>query len=256
MKRNHLTTLIAVVCMLSMAVTALAENVLLDFGTMDTYRGWDAKSPDDNGNYWNPVDSTAYYQNLVDTEGNATTIDMGFVSGFVGGMDSYNGPAGATTVTGPGNASADFSNAVECIAGDISGDQAAVFDYFIDSGFVLNELDPTKVYNLHFFGSKKYDSDDTVTEYGTYTDNEFTTMYESVQLNVHTPGFEWNINTNRTAVITNATKTAGNSIHVYFDSASGGNGYLNTMMIEIVPEPALLGAGVIAVALIARRKLS
>jgi hypothetical protein len=254
MKRHHPTMLIAGIAVLCLAMTAAAQQkVLLDFGTINTYRGWSTNAPDDNGNYWNAVDSSDYWTNLLDTAGSPTAIDMGFISGFVGGTDSYNGPAGATSVTGPGNASADYVNSVDVIVGDLGGSQSAIFDFFVNSGFVLNQLDPTKVYNLTFFGSHKFSTDDT-TVYGTYTDGGFSQMVASVELDVQTPGSAWIINTNRVATLTNVTLQAANNVYIYYDGKNGNSGYLNTMEIEIIPEPALLAAGLLAWAVCARRR--
>ncbi len=76
-----------------------AQTILVDLGNNQGYRSVDVSNPDVNGNYWNSVWSGAYYPDLIDINGSSSGVAFGFSS--AAGNDSYNGPAGDTTVNGP-----------------------------------------------------------------------------------------------------------------------------------------------------------
>jgi hypothetical protein len=210
-----------------------AELVLIDFGDSASYRGYSAASPDSNGNYWNSIDSTKYWSNLTNSAGTATTINFGF--GTAGGTDSYNGPAGATAITGPGNASTSYTNAViDAAALGVFGNQAAAFDYYTSSTFTIQGLNPAKTYNLTFFGSHKYSTDDA-TVYTVYTSNDYLTAVTSASLNVQTPGASWRHNSNTVVTISNVSPQYAGSIWIGFKGSAGSSGYINAMSIEVVP---------------------
>jgi hypothetical protein len=234
--------------------SVMGNPVLIDFGNNTSWRGASVTSPDSNGNYWNSVDSTKYWSNLTNSAGTATTINFGF--GTAGGTDSYNGPAGATAVTGPGNASTSYTNAViDATALGIFGNKAAAFDYYVNSTFTIQGLDPTKTYNLTFFGSHKY-STDNATVYTIYTSNDYLTAVSSASLNVQTPGASWLHNSNTVVTISNVSPQFANSIWIGFKGADGNSGYLNAMSIEAIPEPATIGMlGLGAIGMLILRRL-
>ncbi|MCX7005343.1 MAG: hypothetical protein NTV22_19020, partial [bacterium] len=82
-------------------VPVAEAKVLIDFGNDLSYRCHSTANPDVNGNYWNSVWSGAYYSNMINADGTPGTMAFGF--GTVGGVDSYNGPAGATDAQGTPN---------------------------------------------------------------------------------------------------------------------------------------------------------
>lgn len=224
-------------------LNASGEVILIDFGNDLSYRGASIASPDGNGNYWNSVHSGAYYANMVDTANNTTTIDFGF--GSVGGSDYYNGPAGALQ-----GASNSVYNSVAL--GNLGVDEA-VYDWYKDSTFTIQGLDPMKTYNLTFFGSHKYDVPG-ISTYTVCTSNDYLTAVASTTLahnNESINTFEWQHNQDRVATINGVSPQYANSLWIRAD------GYINAMQIEVIPEPATLGlvAGMGSCILIARRML-
>jgi len=229
------------VVVLASASLAHGQSLLLDFGNDQSFRGASTPSPDVNGNHWTSLFSGAFYTDLVDTTGTPTDINFGFSS--APGTDYFNGPSGATQ-----DPSATVYDAGAL--GDL-GVNEAVYDYYVSSTFEIQNLDPTKLYNLTFYGSHKFNNDN-VTRYTVYTDDSLTTVVDSVELEV---GVNADHNQDTVVTLTNLSPQAFNILYVGFEGASGGNGYLNAMKIEVVPEPAslmLLSLG--GVALIRRRR--
>lgn len=217
------------------AIPASANVVLVDFGNDDSFRGANVPNPDGNGNYWNSIWSGAYYPDVVDSSGATTAIDIGF--SFATGTDYFNGPSGPTQ-----DPAATVYNAAAL--GDL-GVNEAVYDYYVTSRFEIQGLDPTKTYNLTFYGAHQFNSDPT-TVYSVFTDNTYTTLVDSVSLDIHQPGFPWLYNQDTLATISNLSPQTSNILYVDFVGSAGGDGYLNAMRIEVVPEPAsillLMGA--------------
>jgi hypothetical protein len=226
----------------SLAISANGA-ILIDFGNDASYRGRSVTNPDGNGNYWNCVDSSVYWTDLLNHDGTVSPVDFGFSS--AAGNDSYNGPAGPTT---SGN---DYTNAVIDAAalGDL-GIKAAAFDYYVSSTFTIQQLDPSKMYTLTFYGSHKYNVDN-VTVYTVYTSNDYAAAVASTNLLV---GINADHNSNTVVSIIGVYPQFADSIWVGFEGESGSLGYLNAMKIEIVPEPVVLSVGLLGVFLFMRRK--
>ena len=236
----------AVAVLASTGVTRAAE-FLIDLGNNSSYRGASVVSPDANGNTWTSVWSGAFYQDIRDSAGNTTPVDFGFTS--PGGTDSYNGPAGVDPDTG--NPNPPSSSVFDAAAlGDL-GVNEAVFDYYTNSTFQIQNLDPTMVYDLTFFGSHKYNTVDNTTRYTVYTDDTFSTPVASADLLV---GVDADNNLGNTATISGLSPQANDILYVGFRGATGGDGYLNALRIQerAVPEPAvavsLVGLGLAAAA--------
>jgi len=237
---------------IGLVITSHAQTVLLDFGSNTSYRGLSIVNPDANGNSWNSLQPGAFYENAVDINNVPTTIDVGFDTPI--GTDSYNGPAGPT---GPEWAGAPtpqllidvtFSDvdaeALGILGGgcDVAtgtGTCEGVFDFAAtDPGavaqFQIQGLDPTKSYNLTFFASHKYSTDNT-TIYKVYTDNTYTTVVASTTLEVMDPSNPVAHNRDKVATITGLSPQADNILYIEFAAASGGEGgigYLNDMLLE------------------------
>lgn len=207
--------------LLAPASVALAQTLLIDFGNNSSYRGASVVSPDRNGNHWNSVWSGASYSNLVDASGAATTIDFGFLS--ASGTDSYNGPA----AQGNGLGTPDQSVFDAAALGSL-GAEEAVYDYYVNSTFQVAQLDPTKTYDLTFYGSHKY-SNNNVTQYSVYADDAFTMPVASADLQV---GMGSAHNQNLVATIRGVSPQASDALYIGFEGAQGGNGYLNALRIE------------------------
>ncbi len=227
----------------SLAVAADAQTVLIDFGNDNSFRGVSVPAPDQNGNYWNSLFPGLFYTDLVDITNTATTIDFGFSTPV--GTDSFNGPAGPTSFPDPTPAEIALTDIDEAALG-LLGVKTAAIDFAASPGgvdnrtrFEIQALDPTKTYNLTFFGSHKLSDADTTT-YSVYTDNMYTTLVDSASLNVQTPGSPWLHNRDTVATLSNLAPQASNILYVEFVGTNNNLGYLNSLQITAVPEPASL----------------
>lgn len=235
-------------CLAISAITASslnAQTVLIDFGNDNSYRGISVAAPDSNGNYWTSVWSGAYYPDLPDIAGNATTVDFGFDGSSPGGTDSYNGPAGATDSGVPADHLGDVD--IDSAAlGVLGGAPEAAIDFFVDTRFQIQGLDPSKTYDLTFFGSHKYNNNNTTT-YSLH-DVSFANQFESVDLVV---GIDAMHNRDTTATLSGVSPQVDGIFYVQ------SLGYINAMSITVVPEPgtmALLIGGCGLLAVVARRR--
>src|SRR5579859_332817 len=204
------------------------QKWLIDLGDSSDFRSASVSNPDSMGHYWNSVGSEAYWPNLLDATGTPTTLALGF--DYVNGDDSYNGPAGTTF--NPTNA---VFNAAAL--GDL-GVAAAVFDYYVNTGFEIQGLNPAIQYNLTFFGSHAF-STDTATTYSIYTDNGYSNAVASVSLNVQDPSNAGQWNTNQIAILNNVSPQANGVMYIGFYGSNGSGihdgtnlGYLNDMEIQ------------------------
>jgi hypothetical protein len=229
------------------ALSLNAQTVLLDFGNTSSFRGADVTGSDTNGNYWNSVNAGAFFSNIVDTTGAATSYNFGFDGDPipVGGSDYYNGPAGGTEDPD--------SVVVNSVAlGILGGANEAVFDYYRTSAFQVQGFTAGQQVELTFFGSHKYNTENT-TRYSTYSDTDYTTVLDFTDLVI---GVGSAHNQDQTVSLTTIVGANG-VIYVAFDGATGtGDGYLNAMSVAVVPEPgtyALIG-GLCALSFVALRR--
>ncbi|WP_425399540.1 hypothetical protein [Aeoliella sp.] len=216
---------LVLVCLCSAAQIAIGQTILFDLGNDLSYRGASVTNPDPNGNHWNSVWSGAFYNGVVDISGNATNIDFGFSSAT--GNDSYNGPAGDTTIFGPGDTVYDAG-----ALGNL-GVNEAVYDYYVNSTLQIQNLNPGKTYDLTFYGSHKY-NDDNITRYTLYSDATFTNPIASVDLEVGVGNAHNQANVAR---LTGVAPQADNQLYIGFEGTNGGNGYLNAMRLEEAAPP-------------------
>lgn len=229
-----------------------AQSLLLDFGTDTTFRGLSTASPDGSGNHWNNIATGVFYVDMVDTTGAPTTLDFGFSTPV--GTDSYNGPAGPTD--GATLATDVLNTDIDAAAlGDL-GELTAAFDFMAERNvrFEIQGLDPSKLYDLEFFGSHKFDTD-AATTYTVFTDNTYSTAVATTSLNVFEPGSPWLHNRDTVATLSGVAPQTSDILYVEFTGADGGYGYLNAMKITAVPEPAsaLIAAFAAGFGLVGRR---
>ena len=250
MKTARFLASMLIAATLVLPVATAHAKILIDFGNNLSYRCHETTNPDVNGNYWNSVWSGAYYSNLLNKDGTSSSIDFGFGS-TVGGVDSYNGPAGATDGSGTPNYLYTNAVIVASALGDL-GIQSAAFDYYVSSTFTIQDLNPTKVYNLTFFGSHKYNADNT-TIYYVCSSNDYNTAtaVASASLLVGLNQFH---NSNRVVTVSNVAPQWANSLWIKFQGSGGGNGYLNAMSIEEIPEPVLMLSGMGVLVLLGVRR--
>ncbi|HOQ04692.1 MAG TPA: hypothetical protein PKY88_05715 [Anaerohalosphaeraceae bacterium] len=205
------------------------QTILIDFGNASSWRGVTTPSPDLNGHYWNSVWSGAYYPNLLDINGNPTSIHFGFSIGGAGGTDSYNGPAGVTS--NPPTPAQIAATDIDAAALGNLGIKEAAMDFYDSSRFEIQGLDPTKTYNLTFFGSHKYSDDDT-TVYSVCTDNTYSSVVASASLKVADAPNSPNHNRDKVVTISDLDPQTFNILYVKFAGINGNLGYLNCMQIE------------------------
>lgn len=191
------------------------ESILIDLGSSASFNGASVANPDDHGNFWNSVWSGAFSADLVNTSNTATTVDLGFDTAT--GTDNFNGPAGAVDTAA---------------LGALGGATNAVNDYYVSSSFQLQGLNPFRRYNLTFFGSHKFSTDDT-TVYTVYSDASYTQAVASARLNVQVPGATSLPNSNTVAIITNLAPQSGNALYIKFEGALGSLGYLNALKVDV-----------------------
>jgi len=230
----------ATVALCALAASASAQTVLIDFGNDESFRGLSVDGPDDNGNYWNSLRTGVFYQDLVDIDNAATTIDFGFSTPV--GTDSYNGPAGATDASFL-ESDVQLTEIDQEALGNLGGSFRAAFDYVASPippapgtgfkvRFEIQGLDPLRTYDLTFFSSHKYEGD-TATRFTVYSSNTYATSIGTVDLNVRNPapGSEDEHNQDMVATLANLAPQESNILYVEFVGASGGVGYLNDMQI-------------------------
>jgi hypothetical protein len=220
-----------------------AQTVLIDFGSDTSYRGLSVDNPDSNGNHWNSVQPGLLIPDLIDIEGDATAIDLGWDSPV--GTDSYNGPAGPTDEASL-ETDVQFTEIDAEALGNLGGALEAAFDFasgfdgisHFPVRFVIEGLNPNATYNLTFFGSHSF-SDDSTTVYTVYSDDTYTTSVASTSLDVQEPFFE--PNHDRIAAISGVSPQTDNILYIEFVGETGFGGYLNAMQIEASAAPILVG---------------
>jgi PEP-CTERM motif len=246
--KNMTSSALAIVLVVGLVASANAQKILFDLGATGDYRSVSVPNPDPNGNYWNSVSSCCYFPSLLDTNGNATSVNFGFSA--ASGNDSYNGPAGPTDPP-PFLDYLPLTTINAAALGDL-GVKEAAFDYYTGSNMQIQNLDPNKKYNLTFFGSHQYNDDNDTTRYTIYTDGTFATPITSVDLVVGGNGF-WN--QDQVATLTGLSPQPDNILYIGFAGSPRGGGFLNSMELTAVPEPSsmllLLGA---AASILAFRK--
>ena len=226
-----------------MAVSAAAQTVLIDFGRTGSFRGVSVPNPDVNGNYWNSITPGPFITDLLGIDGVATAIDIGFDTPV--GTDSFNGPAGATTFPTPTPAEIAATDIDAAALGNLGINEAAI-DFAAGPSlednrvrFQLQQLDPAKTYNLDFFSSHKFSTDDT-TVFSIYTDNTYSTLVATTSVDHQTPGMPWLHNRDTLATLGGIAPQDSNILYVEFVGINGAEGYLNSMRITAVPEPSTL----------------
>jgi hypothetical protein len=235
--------LLAVVVAGGMLASVHAQTVLVDFGSNVSFRGVSVSNPDANGNFWNSLTPGPFFADLLDIDGNASTVDLGFDTPV--GTDSFNGPAGVTSFPNPTAAEIAATDIDATALGNLGIKEAAI-DFAASPGgadnrtrFQIQGLDPSKRYMLTLFGSHKFSDNDT-TVYSVFSDNTYTTLVDSASLDVQTPGSPHLHNRDQVAVISNLAPQASNILYVQFVGSAGGLGYLNDFQLTAVPEPAAL----------------
>ena len=229
----------ALALLVGQALSSHAQTVLIDLGSDTSFRGLSVNNPDTNGNYWNSLQPGLFYENMIDVDNVATTIDFGFDTPVA--TDSYNGPAG---ITDESTLETDvmFTDIDAEALGNIGGSFEGAFDYaagfdgaqHFPVRFQIQGLNPSATYDLTFFGSHMF-SDDSTTVYTVYSDNTYTTPVASTTLLVQEPFNMYN--RDRLATIEGVSPQTDNILYVEFVGETGKGGYLNALQIEATAGP-------------------
>ena len=235
---------VALMLILGSALSARSQSVLIKMGDNQSNQGTNAPSPDSNGNYWNSVDSTLFFTTLTNIDGTVGgwpgwTAAFGFesnISNAVGNTGASNGPAGPVPPGTPANC------VIEAAAlGDL-GIKQAVYDYYVNSDFELQNLYPSRLYTLTFFGSHSQSPSD-YTVYSIFTNSSYTMLETQVTEWAQYPGNPAVPNSNMVVSATVLPWTNG-TLYVQFlgtNSVGGGigtngaGGYLNCMQVTQGP---------------------
>lgn len=246
-----------------LAASAHAQTVLIDFGSASTFRGVTPASPDTNGNHWNST-AFGFLGNLVSSNGTATTLD--WAPDGLGGVDSYNGIAGATTnpvTVGEIAAAQTILNSGSLTTFKIAG---AAMDYYkSDNGttnvgrFQIQQVTAGQSYDLTFYGAKQYTGANTQTKYSVFDDNGYSNLLGSVTLTHGDGGANANINNVATLAGLIGPSNANNIFYIQWEGVTTTTeGYINAMSITAVPEPStfalIAGAGALILGLRRNRR--
>ncbi len=222
---------------LSFVLPAQSQTVLIKMGDNQTFNGTNAPSPDIHGHYWNSVDSSQFFPYLTNIDGTlAQWAAFGFELGAVGNTDANNGPAGPVP---PGTPS---QCVIQTNALGNLGIQQAVYDYYVNSEFEIQNLSPSRTYTLTFFGSHSASVSD-YTVYSIFTNSAYTMLETAVALYVQYPATPSVPNSN---MVVSATVLPGTNGILYIkfqgtNTVNGGigtnqvGGYLNCLQITQGP---------------------
>lgn len=224
-----------------------SDTVLIDFGSDSTFQGATPSSPDANGNIWN---STAFsvLNNMVDTSGNATTLDFEDINLWGTGAS---GSWGVTTSNPPTTLEiADVQTAID--SSSISGtdfdiaevamdfyqsavdtDTDNVPDYF-KGEFKISQLEEGATYELSFLAAHAFTGDSTLVQ--VYDDAGFTNLLGSTTI---TQGDgAGTVLPNIGQLIVTGPANTDNTIYIRFEGTTvSGDGILNAMSIRKIELP-------------------
>ncbi len=224
---------------LGFVLPAQSQTVLIKMGDNQTLNGTNAPSPDIHGHYWNSVDSSQFFPvltNIDGTVGRTWAAAFGFEVGKVGNTDANNGPAGPVPPGTPANCVID-TNAL----GNL-GIQQAVYNYYVNSEFELQNLYPSRTYTLTFFGSHSASPSD-YTVYSIFTNSAYTMLETAVAEYAQYPANPSVPNSNMVVSATVLPPQNG-TLYVQFlgtNTVNGGigtngaGGYLNCMQLTQGP---------------------
>lgn len=224
----------ALAAVLGAAGTAFGQTVVVDVGSDNSFRGASVVNPPAAGNdgiFRNSVDQLAFFGDLLDIDGNPTTVDYGIVS--LTGTDYFNGPS--ADVQDPAASVYDAA-----ALGPLLGNDELVYDWQANPQWTIQGLDPTKVYDITLYAARKFASN-SVTRFSVYTDATFTMLDSNVTPVDLDHGTAGDHNETMTALLASVAPDMNGIIHLEASGADGANGYLNGFVVEVVP-PVMFNA--------------
>jgi hypothetical protein len=223
--------------LLGLLAASPAQTVLIDFGNNATFRG--VTSP---GN-WNSM-GFGFVSNLVDSDGNATTID--WAPDGLGGVDSYNSIVGPTSNPPSAGEILAAQNKLGGSLGPLALGQAAIDFFQSNNGtsgvgrFQLQQVTAGQLYNLTFYGTKQFVSaGNEQTRYSVFYDNSYSNLLGTGLLTTSSTDNTGNPNNVLTLENLVGPANANNIFYIQWEGANTSTaGYINSMSIETVPEPS------------------
>ncbi len=220
----QIKTCVAALAVVTLAGVAAGETVRIDFGSSST-----ATVSPVGGAYWNNF-APGGFENLVDTDNNATGISLfattGVSSGANGGLF---GPSGA-------------------LLGGLAV-ESATQDYVFTAGATISltfdGLDAGKSYDFRLFGTRATDGVRETRYTLVGGGGSSVAVLQTSGAGIGADGV-YNGNDDETADFSGITADANGQIILNVDIESGGFAYLGALEFSIVPAPgamALLGLG-------------
>ena len=193
----------------------------IDFGRHDGgVNGTATTSPDTNGNFWNNIGPTTEavpngttVANLVNITNGTSSID---ISTITTGWKSNGKLNGGLLSPSP------------ALLGDLAI-ATATEDYFFTQGtdtFRISSLDPSRRYNLRFFGTRE----NTATRITTYTSGFASTNLQTSGIDIGDSGYDGN--NNKTVTLAACTPNPSGEIDITVSVQTGGFAYLGILEIE------------------------
>lgn len=210
---------------------SIGASYLVDFGRHDGLsnpeftNGFATVSPDYNGNYWNnfgvvtdSVPVATSISSMINTTNGSSTLGITMVDAW-----------GANGILNGGH-----TNPSPVLLGMLAVTNATM-DYIFTSGssakFKVTGLDPARVYDFTFFGSR----DHVQTRVSTYSAGTSSVSLTTSGAGIGSGGVNYNNNT--TAVLRALSPTSSGMITVTVTKTSGDFAYLNLMKIDEVVAP-------------------
>lgn len=231
------------------------DRILFDFGPSNSQDGDQTLGPDQNGNIWNnwhqaqggvEVNAGEHLGNLVNTSGDATGVNLTITGGF-----STNGKLHGGLLAPDAALLGDLAIAT------------ATQDYFESSadnrlgrgsddrpgGFMLDGLDPTLIYDFHFFGSA-ISTEPRTTEYLVVGANSKSVLLQTSGPDIGADGV-YDGNDDEIALVSGIRPDEFGQIFIDITLTQGRTTYLSALEITVsVPEPTAATSAVISLFLL------
>jgi hypothetical protein len=182
----------------------------------------------------------------VDSDGVATTID--WAPDGLGGVDSFNGIAGATSDPVTAGEIASAQSALDAGSVGVFAVAEASMDFYVSNNgtsnvgrFQLQQVSAGQAYDLTFYGARQFTGANTQTTYSVFDDAAYSNLLGSVTLTHGDGGANANVDNVATLSGLTGPSNSNNIFYVQWEGAVDSTaGYINAMSISAVPEPSTL----------------
>ena len=182
----------------------------------------------------------------MDSDGVATTID--WAPDGLGGVDSFNGIAGATSDPVTAGEIASAQSALDAGSVGVFAVAEAAMDFYVSNNgtsnvgrFQLQQVSAGQAYDLTFYGARQFTGANTQTTYSVFDDAAYSNLLGSVTLTHGDGGANANVDNVATLSGLTGPSNSNNIFYVQWEGAVDSTaGYINAMSISAVPEPSTL----------------